>query len=213
LHELRYGRDSIHPFVTFTDTLRNGTSEIQEVCGKESLSGVVAVGDAVSYSLCNVTTILRDVRLFFQCDNWYPHYERLTYDTVCYSGTEGFAWVASTAFVIVFMTMIILTLRITFYEVDNVEQDHGKDPNVKEAENSEEEEIGSSLELPSAEEEEPDETVEPYVLPKEVEHSAEFIHPHEPPSDTIYETPIQLSPEMQEDIFEGTWDNIIPEKD
>jgi hypothetical protein len=35
---------------------------------------------------------------------------------MCYSGTEGFAWVASTQFVIVFMAMVILTFRVVFYD-------------------------------------------------------------------------------------------------
>jgi hypothetical protein len=171
LDRLDYIRDSIPQFLTFADTLRNDASAIQQTCGQGSVPVIATTGDVMSQILCNVAGTLSEVRVFFFCDNWYPLYQKLTYDTACYSGTDGFTWVASTQFVIVFMTMIILTLRITFYEVEaGKETTDVKDPNVKDAEKSE-------------------------------------------PSETVYENPIQLSPETPNDTLEGTWDEIIPEQE
>jgi hypothetical protein len=113
--ELEKIKVSLPEFFTFVTTLRNAKEQIENVCGVES-SLITLAADTVANSLCRMGGNLQSIRLFFYCDNWYPLYESITYETLCYSGTEGFAWVASAQFVIVFMTMIILTLRITFYE-------------------------------------------------------------------------------------------------
>lgn len=113
--ELEKIKVSLPEFFTFVTTLRNAKEQIENVCGVES-SLITLAADTFASSLCRMGGNLQSIRLFFYCDNWYPLYESITYETLCYSGTEGFAWVASAQFVIVFMTMIILTLRITFYE-------------------------------------------------------------------------------------------------
>jgi hypothetical protein len=180
---LDYARDSFPQFTNFTETLRNATLEIQSICGEGTLTTAILSGDGVSHVLCNMTGILRDLRVFFNCANWYPLYEGLSYETLCYSGTEGFVWIASTQFVIVFMTMVMLTLRITFYEVEVMEEPntHVVGQEVKQAEENseEEEEIGSSLELvPPEKEEEPEyptEAFEPYVPPPTKEK--DFLQP------------------------------------
>jgi hypothetical protein len=208
-------------------------------------------GVLVTDALCDIAGLLRNVRAYFDCDNWYPLYENLSYETVCYSGTEGFAWVASTSFVIVFMTMVILTLQITFYEVDNHnvkgrDVNNNKiveDPNVFKGapDNSEEEEeidcsveqlLSPDFQLSTA----PDESEEmllgshagvvlatektfqsnaewPEDEIKGYLSSGEFLHPaHGPPSEIIYEEPMQLSPEApKQDILGQTWDDIILE--
>jgi hypothetical protein len=252
VNDLHYASDAIPVFRTFVETLRNGTDEFQAVCGEGSrLSEVLETGDLVTDALCDIAGLLRNVRAYFDCDNWYPLYENLSYETVCYSGTEGFAWVATTSFVIVFMTMVILTLRITFYEVDNHNvkvQDVNnnkivEDPNVIKGapDNSEEEEeidcsveqlLSPNFQLSTA----PDESEEMLLgshagvvlatektfqsnaeWPKdEIKgylSSGEFSHPaHGPPSEIIYEKPMQLSPEApKQAIFDQTWDDIILE--
>jgi hypothetical protein len=127
LNQLNYARDSLPQFITLVDTLRTNTDTFEEICGN-SPDLILESADEVTTVLCQVADILRDVRVFFNCENFYPLYEGITYETVCYSGTEGFAWVATTQFVIVFMTMVILTLRITFYqgEVPEEKQDSGQ---------------------------------------------------------------------------------------
>jgi hypothetical protein len=122
LDQLNYAKDSIPEFSTLVDTLRSNTAIFEATCGT-SPDSILDSADVVTNALCRVADILREVRVFFNCENFYPLYEGITYDTVCYSGTDGFAWVASTQFVIVFMTMVILTLRITFYEGEVVEEE------------------------------------------------------------------------------------------
>lgn len=141
LDQHNYALDSIPQFISFAGVLRSGASQIEEICGEPPVS-ILETADAVSSTLCGVADILRDIRIFFNCENWYPLYEGITYQTVCYSGTEGFAWVASTQFVIAFMTMVILTLRVTFYEV---EAEEVEDLNVKDETSSEPEETEHSL--------------------------------------------------------------------
>ena len=116
--EVQFAKNAIPAFANFTKTLQGAASEeIFKICDRRP----TAIGLAATITsdvLCSVALTLRGVRVYFTCDNWYPLYEGLIYEAVCYEGTDGFAWVASTQFVIVFMTMIILTLRITFYEVE-----------------------------------------------------------------------------------------------
>lgn len=119
--ELEKIKIDLPEFILFVSILRNAKEQIEDVCGVEPGLLIVAADSAIG-SLCRMGETLRNIRLFFTCDNWYPLYESITYETLCYSGTEGFAWVASTQFVIVFMTMIILTLRVTFYEDEEIEE-------------------------------------------------------------------------------------------
>jgi hypothetical protein len=37
---------------------------------------------------------------------------------MCYSGTDGFAWVSITQMLTVFMAMIIVTARVAFYDIE-----------------------------------------------------------------------------------------------
>jgi hypothetical protein len=56
---------------------------------------------------------------------------------MCYSATDGFAWVATCQFVITFIAMILLTARVGFYEIEICE--------TKEEEEEEEEEEETTL--------------------------------------------------------------------
>jgi hypothetical protein len=152
LDQLNYARVSIPQYIQLVEDLAlDKASSFASICGNAP-DLILEAADVVTNILCRVADNLREVRVFFRCDNVYPLYEGVAYDTVCYSGTEGFAWVASTQFVIVFMAMIILTLRITFYEVE-AEDPEVKDQEVTEAESSiaEDEESGSSLDRFSSE--------------------------------------------------------------
>jgi hypothetical protein len=160
--QLRFAKDAVPAFVDFIDTLRGAAGQIEEMCGTPPVLMVTAA-DAVANILCKANLILRAVRLYFTCDNWYPLYEGLVYDTLCYSGTEGFAWVASTQFVIVFMTMVILTLRIAFYEMEVV-----KVVDAEEKSDDDDKEYSKSLAVsPRASEEPPIEDNSPSEKPEQ----------------------------------------------
>jgi hypothetical protein len=126
IDQLQFAKDAIPAFTTFIETFQGAAGQVEDVCGTGPVL-ITAAADVVANILCKAGLLLRGVRVFMNCDNWYPLYEGIVYDTLCYTGTEGFAWVASTQFVIVFMTMIILTLRISFYEEDVVVMDKEED--------------------------------------------------------------------------------------
>lgn len=117
----------------FSAIVEESTDLIQGVCGfaAEDSQRLVAAGDVVQVQLCEIAAILRRVRLFFQCENWFPLYETTVYQALCYDGTDGFAYVASTQFVIVCMAFLIVTLRTAFWDVqigdDEEVEAHKKD--------------------------------------------------------------------------------------
>lgn len=61
---------------------------------------------------------MRDVHMYLQCANWYPLYDEGVYQAMCDQGTSGFAWVTSTQIAIVICSMVILSLRVVFHEID-----------------------------------------------------------------------------------------------
>ena len=106
LDQLNYARDSIPQCIALAGALRSGASQIEEICGEPPVL-VLETANAVISTLYDVAEILRDVRVFSNCENWHPLYEGITHQFACYSGTEGFAWVARTQFVKIFMTIVI----------------------------------------------------------------------------------------------------------
>jgi hypothetical protein len=87
------------------------------LCRSGNTANAVFLTSTASTQLCFIAESMTDVRLYFQCSNWYPLYENSMYDAVCYSGTDGFAWVTITQLIIVLMAMLILTFRIVFYDI------------------------------------------------------------------------------------------------
>lgn len=88
------------------------------------------LADTAQINLCEVAEILKQVRLFFQCENWFPLYETTVYNALCHDGTNGFAYIASTQFVIVFMAFVILTFRVAFWDIqvgDESEEEEEED--------------------------------------------------------------------------------------
>eukprot|EP00934_Nitzschia_sp_Nitz4_P008585 Nitzschia sp. Nitz4//scaffold211_size37880//865//2887//NITZ4_007697-RA/size37880-augustus-gene-0.57-mRNA-1//-1//CDS//3329541952//8575//frame0 len=92
---------------------------------------------------CFVSQLIVDLRAYLQCSNWFPLYEISIYDAMCYSGTEGFSWVTSTQIVIVFLSMVVLTFRIAFYDVE-IEGAPVGENSIKEEEKVEDEAIMAS---------------------------------------------------------------------
>lgn len=108
---------------TLSDALVVEDGLVGTFCDSTSASASVALISRFLIDVfCSAGDILRELRDFLKCDNWYPLYENTIYDAVCYEGTDGFAWVTITQFIIVFMAMVILTFRIVFYDID-IEED------------------------------------------------------------------------------------------
>jgi hypothetical protein len=103
----------VETVAVFTSSLSTDPN-FQNICGG-TVNNVDVVAQTALEQLCSVIKNLKDLGLFMQCSNWYPLYENTVYNAMCYSGTEGFAWVVSTQFVIVFMATFILTFHIVFF--------------------------------------------------------------------------------------------------
>jgi len=110
--------DTIPTLGNFSSLVTASAGAIQTVCGFNETSALAAAAETANEQLCQIVDVLNAIRLFFQCENWFPLYETTVYEAICYNGTEGFAWVASTQFAIVFLSCILLTLRAAFYDVD-----------------------------------------------------------------------------------------------
>jgi hypothetical protein len=120
----------------FSNIVRESTELIQGACGftADKTQTLIDLADTAQEQLCAVADILKRVRLFFQCETWFPLYETTTYEALCYSGTNGFAYIASTQFVIVFMAFIIVTFRVAFWDVqigDDPKEDEEEFEEVK----------------------------------------------------------------------------------
>jgi len=113
----------------FSAIVEESTDLIQGACGFQEgeTQKLLNLADAAQVNLCEVADILKRVRLFFQCENWFPLYETTTYEALCYDSTDGFAYIASTQFVIVFMAFVILTFRVAFWDVQIGDGDEHED--------------------------------------------------------------------------------------
>jgi hypothetical protein len=109
----------------FSGMVEDNTNAIQAICGFDDSAKLVSVAETAEIQLCGIAEVLKSIIIFFQCRNWYPLYEATVHDAMCYSGTDGFAWVASTQFVVVFMAVVIVTFRAVFYEIE-VSEDEDK---------------------------------------------------------------------------------------
>ena len=95
----------------------SATGGLQSVCGFYAPDRVSDLAEDTNDNICGIVSILESIRQYFQCNNFYPVYETVVYDAICYQGMEGFTWVASTQFVVVVMAMVILTYRGAFYDL------------------------------------------------------------------------------------------------
>jgi hypothetical protein len=96
-----------------------GQDTIESVCGRE-WNSIITILSALEDQLCDLSQSLANVRLRFQCENWYPAYVTTVHGAICQDATNGLGWVASTQLVMVLCSMIILTLRVAYYELDEV---------------------------------------------------------------------------------------------
>jgi len=117
--QLQYVKAGVPVLKQFSTIVEQSTDIIQGVCGfrEDQTQSLVDVSDTLQDQLCAVADIAADVREFVQCHNWYPLYETTVYEALCYDGTEGFAYVATTQFVITFMAFVILTFRVAFWDI------------------------------------------------------------------------------------------------
>jgi hypothetical protein len=102
----------------FSDELAGFDEKREAVCGVTDATILAATAGKADAYLCTLAGLLRDIRGFFRCETWYPLYQNTVHDAMCYSATDGFAWIASSQFVVVFMAMIVLTCRVVFNDIE-----------------------------------------------------------------------------------------------
>ena len=91
----------------------NSSEQIYLVCGK-SLDAIIDLGLVLERQSCILGSLLWDVHDFFECSKFRPVYEKAVHDAICYDSTRGFSWIAMTQILIVFFSMVMLTVRAGF---------------------------------------------------------------------------------------------------
>ena len=72
---------------------QQGPNDFNADCGT-NLAPFLVIANAMSNQLCNLTQIIVSVRSLLSCQNWYPVYEEIFHEGVCYHATAGFSWAA-----------------------------------------------------------------------------------------------------------------------
>jgi hypothetical protein len=72
---------------------------------------------ALESQVCTVASTIYDLIDFFTCENFNTLYATVAYNAICYNGNTGFVWISFTQFMIILCAMIMLTLRVAFYEL------------------------------------------------------------------------------------------------
>jgi len=94
---------------------------VAQECSSES-SLIESAAAVLQSQVCTIATSVYEIGNLLTCANWNSLYATVMYDAVCYNATTGFAWIATTQFLIVLFSMIMLTLRVGFYEIEDEEE-------------------------------------------------------------------------------------------
>lgn len=115
--------------------LANLSQRISTTCGTDE-SGALFLSvfsTKIREYLCGVTNLARRFRELVRCSNIYPLYEQVMHQTVCFAGSDAFWWMAATNFIVVVVSLLLLTFRSAFFpiEIDHEDsrQKAAKDPN------------------------------------------------------------------------------------
>ncbi|KAG7372457.1 hypothetical protein IV203_018600 [Nitzschia inconspicua] len=99
---------------------RIGLSNLQQLCGGADLTIFISKINALETQLCELSQSFLTTRMLLNCPNWVQWYQLGAYEGMCYYASTGFAWAASTQIVMMVLSMIILTLRVSFFELNEV---------------------------------------------------------------------------------------------
>jgi hypothetical protein len=108
----------LEAMANFALYLDENTAQVAQVCGTDGASLSIAA-KAIGTEACILATALFAIVEFFGCRNWHSIYATAAHNAVCYELNTGLAWCAATQIVIVVCSMIILTCRVAFKEVDD----------------------------------------------------------------------------------------------
>mmetsp|Transcript_8745 Transcript_8745/g.13992 ORF Transcript_8745/g.13992 Transcript_8745/m.13992 type:complete len:206 (+) Transcript_8745:703-1320(+) len=102
-----------------TNAVKGLGTSLQSLCGKD-MTPFMGIVTALERQLCELSESLVNVRLLLKCPDWYEVYQSIAHNGMCYYSTTGLGWAASTQLVMVVLSMIILTLRVSYYELNEV---------------------------------------------------------------------------------------------
>ena len=89
------------------------------VCGTPP-SAIAAVemtlNNGINLHLCETRNVLTEFSDFFTCKFWHPVYVQLAHDSVCYEGMDAVSAIGNTLFVILCMSLLIMTFRAALWD-------------------------------------------------------------------------------------------------
>jgi hypothetical protein len=106
----------------FGAVLSAESGSIASICGN-TMTGISGIGNSLEQLSCNLANQLIDIREYFSCSNFRPVYEKVMYEATCQSSNAGFAAIAFAQLLIVFFSMIMLTLRVAFADIEEEEDE------------------------------------------------------------------------------------------
>jgi hypothetical protein len=82
-------------------------------------SGLLAdLAEGLNRYVCGVAEIFQDIWELVKCSNIYPLYAQTVHETLCHTGMDAFCWTAATQFVVAIMSMLLITCRAAFFEIE-----------------------------------------------------------------------------------------------
>eukprot|EP00980_Cylindrotheca_fusiformis_P009793 scaffold2156_cov115-Cylindrotheca_fusiformis.AAC.18 len=123
-------QDNVLFFEQLTSSFDEFESEREDVCGFSGWTSSnlnLAIRNKINAPLCEASNHLGEFEDFFTCRYWYPIYYEAVHESVCNKGTDGFAVIATTQIVVVFMALIILTHRAALGGINVSEEDENSE--------------------------------------------------------------------------------------
>lgn len=121
---LQEGTDLLNQF---SGQLQAFAPRAQEFCNGTIADGAAAItlagiSNTTGRYMCTTATLVREVRSWFSCSTWYPLYQKVVHDTLCYGATDGFSFIATSQFFVVLAAIVVLTFRAALFDIEIMEE-------------------------------------------------------------------------------------------
>lgn len=94
-----------------------------DTCGSP-INPLRSAAETFSMQLCMVTQSLVKIRRSLGCDQWYPWYESMANEAICYQGSRAFMWSSACQIVVLVMAFLIWTMRVSFLSLSDNNNDN-----------------------------------------------------------------------------------------
>lgn len=105
-------------FGSFDDAIAQ-LKENAAICGTSpsAIASVeTALNDGVNVHLCEASNTLIEFSDFFACRFWHPIYAQAAHKSLCYRGIDALSAITNTLFVILCMSLLIMTFRVALWD-------------------------------------------------------------------------------------------------